>query len=66
MKCNLLWCLFFLNRDLFVPAEGLELPETGTVKLSTDEEMVVDSRVPLDKITLKPGQAVLLQFPYTG
>nr|XP_040037892.1 solute carrier family 3 member 2a isoform X3 [Gasterosteus aculeatus aculeatus]XP_040037893.1 solute carrier family 3 member 2a isoform X3 [Gasterosteus aculeatus aculeatus] len=48
------------------PTEGLELPETGTVKLSTDEEMVVDSRVPLDKITLKPGQAVLLQFPYTG
>ncbi|XP_068569612.1 solute carrier family 3 member 2a [Cebidichthys violaceus] len=48
------------------PTEGVELPETATVKLSTDEELVVDSSVSLDKITLKPGQAILLQFPYTG
>ncbi|XP_037336239.2 solute carrier family 3 member 2a [Pungitius pungitius] len=48
------------------PTEGLELPETGTVKLSTDAELEVDSTISLDKITLKAGQAVLLQFPYTG
>ncbi|KAM8898725.1 solute carrier family 3 member 2a [Spinachia spinachia] len=48
------------------PTEGLELPEKGTVKLSTDAELEVDSAISLDKITLKPGQAVLLQFPYTG
>ncbi|KAL3046536.1 hypothetical protein OYC64_004513 [Pagothenia borchgrevinki] len=43
--------------------EGLELPETATVKLATDEDLVVDSTVPLDKFVLAPGQAVLLQFP---
>ncbi|TNN53255.1 4F2 cell-surface antigen heavy chain [Liparis tanakae] len=44
----------------------LELPETATVKLSTDEELEVDSVVSLDALTLKPGHAVLLQFPYLG
>lgn len=48
------------------PTEGVELPETATVILSTDPELEVDSAVSLDKITLKPGQAVLLQFPYIG
>ncbi|XP_042368518.1 solute carrier family 3 member 2a [Plectropomus leopardus] len=48
------------------PTEGLELPETAKVKLSTDEELKADAIVHLDKVTLKPGQAVLLQFPYTG
>lgn len=43
--------------------EGLELPETATVKLATDEALVVDSTVTLDKFVLAPGQAVLLQFP---
>ncbi|XP_070849638.1 amino acid transporter heavy chain SLC3A2-like isoform X2 [Chaetodon trifascialis] len=46
--------------------EGVELPETAKVKLSTDEELKADTTVSLDKITLGPGQAVLLQFPYTG
>lgn len=36
------------------------------VTLSTDEEMKEDSTIRLDKLTLKPGQAVLLQFPYKG
>ncbi|XP_068444494.1 solute carrier family 3 member 2a [Clinocottus analis] len=48
------------------PTEGVELPETATVILSTDPDMKVDSTVSLDKITLKAGQAVLLQFPYLG
>ncbi|XP_056298606.1 solute carrier family 3 member 2a [Pseudoliparis swirei] len=48
------------------PTEGVELPETATVKLSTDAELAVDSTVSLDALTLKPGQAVLLQFPYLG
>ncbi|KAK5893663.1 hypothetical protein CgunFtcFv8_006514 [Champsocephalus gunnari] len=43
--------------------EGLELPETATVTLATDEALVVDSTVTLDKFVLAPGQAVLLQFP---
>ncbi|XP_051918920.1 solute carrier family 3 member 2a [Hippocampus zosterae] len=46
--------------------EGIELPKTATVKLSTDPEMEADSTVDLDKITLRPGQGVLLHFPYTG
>ncbi|XP_033465628.1 solute carrier family 3 member 2a [Epinephelus lanceolatus] len=46
--------------------EGLELPERAKVKLSTDKDQEVDSMVDLDKITLAPGQAVLLQFPYAG
>lgn len=49
-----------------VSAEEAKLPETATVKISTDEELKVESRVELNKVTLKPGQAVLLQFPYTG
>ncbi|CAJ1086388.1 solute carrier family 3 member 2a [Xyrichtys novacula] len=48
------------------PTEGVELPEKAKVKLSTDENLKVDSSVSLDSITLGPGQAVLLQFPYTG
>nr|XP_057923032.1 solute carrier family 3 member 2a [Doryrhamphus excisus] len=46
--------------------EGVELPESATVKMSTDPELEVDSTVPLDKITVGPGQGVLLHFPYTG
>lgn len=52
------------------PTEGVELPGTATVKLSANmnstEEFAVDSLVNLDKITLGPGQAVLLHFPYVG
>ncbi|XP_041821019.1 solute carrier family 3 member 2a [Chelmon rostratus] len=48
------------------PTEEVELPETAKVKLSTDEDLKPDTSVSLDKITLGPGQAVLLQFPYTG
>lgn len=55
---------------VFVLAEGVELPKTAKVKLSANmnstEEFAVDSSVDLDKITLGPGQAVLLNFPYTG
>jgi len=58
--------VLFVYTDLCVPAEGVELPETATVKLSTDAELAVDSTVSLDALTLKPGQAVLLQFPYLG
>lgn len=50
----------------FVCAEGVELPETAKVKLSTDQEFEVDSTVNLKDLTLKAGQALLLQFPYTG
>ncbi|XP_054457238.1 solute carrier family 3 member 2a [Anoplopoma fimbria] len=48
------------------PTEGVELPEKAIVKLSTDPDLVVESKIILDKITLKPGQAILLQFPYLG
>lgn len=48
------------------PTEGVELPETAVVNLSTDPEIELESTVSLDKLTLKPGQAVLLQFHYTG
>ncbi|CAI5668548.1 unnamed protein product, partial [Oreochromis niloticus] len=48
------------------PTEGVELPETAKVKLSTDQEFEVDSTVHLKDLTLKAGQALLLQFPYTG
>ncbi|CAN9509507.1 unnamed protein product [Ophioblennius macclurei] len=43
-----------------------KMPATATVKLSTDEDMAEESTVELNKVVLKPGQAVLLQFPYTG
>ena len=62
--------LFFLNAIPFAPAEGVVLPKTATVKLSagtnSTEGTSVDSTVDLDSVTLGPGQAVLLQFPYTG
>ncbi|XP_008288109.1 4F2 cell-surface antigen heavy chain [Stegastes partitus] len=48
------------------PTEGVQLPESAKVKQSTDPDQAADSTVSLDKVTLKPGQAVLLQFPYTG
>ncbi|XP_034019900.1 4F2 cell-surface antigen heavy chain-like [Thalassophryne amazonica] len=47
------------------PPGGLELPEQAKVKLSTYEALEVDSTVSLEKITLEPGNGVLLQFPYT-
>ncbi|KAG8006235.1 4F2 cell-surface antigen heavy chain [Nibea albiflora] len=47
-------------------SEGVELPETAKVKLSTDENLKPDDSVSLDKLVLQPGQAVLLQFPYAG
>lgn len=50
----------------FVPAEGVELPETAKVKISTDPALEVDSIVKLGEVTLAPGQGVLLQFPYAG
>lgn len=50
----------------FVCAEGVELPETAKVTLSTGQEFEVDSTVNLEDLTLKAGQALLLQFPYTG
>ncbi|KAK5848500.1 hypothetical protein PBY51_006108 [Eleginops maclovinus] len=43
--------------------EGLELPETAMVTLSTDEALETDTTVTLDKFVLGTGQAVLLQFP---
>ncbi|KAM7377448.1 hypothetical protein PAMA_013977 [Pampus argenteus] len=48
------------------PTEGVELPQTATVKLSTDPSLEAESSISLDKVTLAPGQGVLLQFPYTG
>uniref|UniRef100_A0A3P9HPK5 Solute carrier family 3 member 2a n=1 Tax=Oryzias latipes TaxID=8090 RepID=A0A3P9HPK5_ORYLA len=48
------------------PTDGVELPETAKVKLSTDENQKADSSISLDKITLGPRQALLLQFPYTA
>lgn len=48
------------------PTEEVALPETADVKFSTDENLKEASSVPLDKITLGPGQAVLLKFPYNG
>ncbi|XP_028284556.1 solute carrier family 3 member 2a [Parambassis ranga] len=48
------------------PTEGVELPETAKVKLSTDDSLEVDSFVSLDDLILGPGQAVLLQFPYSA
>ncbi|XP_076022062.1 amino acid transporter heavy chain SLC3A2-like [Genypterus blacodes] len=50
---------------LTAPA-GVELPETGKVKLSSDPELKADASVSLEKITLGPGSGVLLQFPYPG
>ncbi|XP_024144275.1 solute carrier family 3 member 2a [Oryzias melastigma] len=48
------------------PTEGVELPETAKVKITTDENQEIDSSISLDKITLGPRQALLLQFPYTA
>ncbi|XP_005927788.1 solute carrier family 3 member 2a [Haplochromis burtoni] len=48
------------------PTEGVELPETAKVKLSTDKDFEVDSTVNLKDFKLNAGQALLLQFPYTG
>lgn len=52
------------NILIFAPAEGLELPETAKVVLSTDEALKAEDSVSLDEITLSAGGAVLLQFPY--
>ncbi|XP_023259851.1 4F2 cell-surface antigen heavy chain [Seriola lalandi dorsalis] len=52
------------------PTEGVELPETAKVRFSAETnstaDFPVDSTISLDKITLQPGQAILLQFPYMG
>ncbi|XP_058481940.1 solute carrier family 3 member 2a [Solea solea] len=52
------------------PTEGVELPTTAVVRLTaglnSTIEFTEDSTVELDKLTLGPGQAVLLKFPYTG
>lgn len=46
--------------------EGVELPESAKVKMSTDPNHADDSFVNLKDFTLGAGQAVLLQFPYTA
>lgn len=51
---------------MFLLVEDVALPEMAKVKLSTDEELKTDSMVSLDNLTLKPGQAILLQFPFKG
>nr|XP_019951353.1 PREDICTED: 4F2 cell-surface antigen heavy chain [Paralichthys olivaceus] len=50
------------------PTEGVELPETATVisSSSTSADLAEESTVSLDNITLGPGEAVLLQFFYSG
>uniref|UniRef100_UPI0037E949A2 solute carrier family 3 member 2a n=1 Tax=Semicossyphus pulcher TaxID=241346 RepID=UPI0037E949A2 len=48
------------------PTEGVELPETAKVAHSIGKDLKEGSSLRLDDITLQPGQAVLLQFPYTG
>ncbi|MED6286959.1 hypothetical protein CHARACLAT_011512 [Characodon lateralis] len=48
------------------PTEGVILPETAKVKLSTDDNLAVGSSVSLDMITLGPEKSVILQFPFTG
>ena len=64
----LFFFLFFLSCNMvnFVSAEGVELPQNAKVKVSTDKNLEADSTISLAKITLEPGAAVLLQFPYTG
>ncbi|KAF6738247.1 4F2 cell-surface antigen heavy chain [Oryzias melastigma] len=54
------------TNNCFVSTEGVELPETAKVKITTDENQEIDSSISLDKITLGPRQALLLQFPYTA
>lgn len=53
-----------LKLKLTKDVEDVALPEMAKVKLSTDEGLKTDSMVSLDNVTLKPGQAVLLQFPF--
>ncbi|XP_040886852.1 solute carrier family 3 member 2a [Toxotes jaculatrix] len=48
------------------PTEGVELPTTAKVKLSAGTNSTADETVNLEDITLGPGQAILLQFPFTG
>ncbi|XP_056155996.1 solute carrier family 3 member 2a [Lampris incognitus] len=45
------------------PRGQLELPKQAKVTLSTDPELKLNSMVDLNKVTLGPGQGVLLQFP---
>lgn len=35
------------------------------VKVSTDENLKEDSDVQLEQLTVAPGKALLLQFPYS-
>lgn len=51
---------------MFLLVDGVVLPEMAKVKLSTDEDLKTDSMVSLDNLALKPGQAILLQFPFKG
>lgn len=46
--------------------ENVELPETAEVKKSTDENLKAESSISLKDITLLPGHAILLKFPYPG
>ncbi|XP_076130338.1 solute carrier family 3 member 2b [Alosa pseudoharengus] len=47
--------------------EDAQLPEQATVEVSTDsEKLQPKSQVDLKALELGAGQAVLLQFPYTG
>ncbi|XP_023145162.2 solute carrier family 3 member 2a [Amphiprion ocellaris] len=46
------------------PIEGVELPESAEVKMSTDPDLAENSPVSLENFTLGAGHAVLLHFPY--
>uniref|UniRef100_A0A1A7W9A9 Solute carrier family 3 (Activators of dibasic and neutral amino acid transport), member 2 n=1 Tax=Iconisemion striatum TaxID=60296 RepID=A0A1A7W9A9_9TELE len=55
-----------IELKLSLPSDEVKLPDVAKVKLTTDTKLKEDSQVSLDKLTLGPEQAVLLQFPYLG
>uniref|UniRef100_A0A3Q1GW80 Solute carrier family 3 member 2a n=1 Tax=Acanthochromis polyacanthus TaxID=80966 RepID=A0A3Q1GW80_9TELE len=48
------------------PTDGVQLPKSAKVKMSTDSDLAADSSINLDNLKLGAGHAVLLQFPYTA
>ncbi|XP_063294950.1 amino acid transporter heavy chain SLC3A2 [Pelobates fuscus] len=45
---------------------GHDLPEQGSVALSSDPQRKEGSSVSLTQLTLAPGEALLLKYPYNG
>uniref|UniRef100_A0A8C5QXS7 Solute carrier family 3 member 2 n=1 Tax=Leptobrachium leishanense TaxID=445787 RepID=A0A8C5QXS7_9ANUR len=54
------------DREAAMTLEGHDLPEKGSVVMSSDPQRKEGSSISLKEVKLAPGEALLLKYPYNG